>query len=233
MAQRLRALGVALGILGLIFLVAGGVAYARTNQGLSSLEKFSEAQGVALSYDEDGRLVDRGTPEGAQAILDLLETEWGYPVNMSALDPNDPIVNTPTEYMYQMATISYHVLNGTQTVVLDEPAEYNGEVFAPGTYEFNVDGRYWTDFDRQHPIEGVAREQAWSGTVHGLIGELGVGTVAYTSIQLGFAVAGILAALGLISILSGLGLFWAARGTEYPVLVEAPARSRKEPEPAS
>ena len=37
----------------------------------------------------------------------------------SDLNPNDPVVNTASEYMYQMATISYHTLHGTQTVVLD------------------------------------------------------------------------------------------------------------------
>lgn len=231
MARRLRTLGVALGILGLIFLIASGVAYARTQQGLSSLEQFSEAQNVTLNYNDEGQLVDRGTTEGADAIMTLLEEDWGYPVNMGHLDPADPVVNTPSEYMYQLATISYHVLHGTQTVVLDEAVEYNGEVFQPGTYEFEVDGRYWTDFDRQHPIEGPARSQAWSGTVHGLVGELGVGVAAYTSIQLGTALAGAFGALGLVSILVGLGLFWAAKGTEFPMLAETPAGAKKEPSP--
>lgn len=40
--------------------------------------------------------------------------------------------------------------------------EYNGEVLKAGTYEFAVDGCYWADFDRQHPIEGPARAQAWT-----------------------------------------------------------------------
>lgn len=231
MARRLRTLGVALGILGLIFLIAGGVAFARTQQGLSSLEQFSEAQNVSLNYNEEGQLIDRGTTEGADAIMTLLEEDWGYPVNMGQLDPADPVVNTPSEYMYQLATISYHVLHGTQTVVLDEEVEYEGQIFAPGTYEFEVDGRYWTDFDRRHPIEGPAREQAWSGTVHGLVGELGVGVAAYTSIQLGTALAGAFSALGLVSILVGLGLFWAAKGTEFPMLAETPPTAKKEPSP--
>ena len=72
----------------------------------------------------------------------------------SDLDPNDPLVNTATEYMYQMATIAYHTLHGTQTVTLDEAVEYDGTTYAAGTYEFPVDGRYWTGFDRQHPDRG-------------------------------------------------------------------------------
>jgi len=229
MANRLRSIGAALGIFGLIFLIAGGVAFFRTQDGMSALEKFSEAQNVTLSYNEDGQLVDRGTTEGADAIMTLLTDDWGYPVVESDLNADDPLVNTASEYMFQLATISYHVLHGTQTVVLDEPVEYNGETFAAGTYEFDVDGRYWTDFDRQHPIEGPARSQAWSGTVHGLVGELGVGTATYTSIQMGYALAGVFAGMGVLSILAGLGLWWAGRGTEYLVRSEASDRTRKEP----
>ena len=40
----------------------------------------------------------------------------GYSVNSAELNPNDPIVNTASEYMYQMAVISYHTLNATTTV---------------------------------------------------------------------------------------------------------------------
>ena len=35
-----------------------------------------------------------------------------------------------------MATIVQHTIHGTQTVVLEEAVEYNGETFAAGTYEF-------------------------------------------------------------------------------------------------
>jgi hypothetical protein len=187
MKKRLRALGFALAVIGLGFVVGGGVALAKTQDGYGSLQAFSEAQNVTLTYNEDGQLVDRGDPEQAQAILDLLTDDWGYPVVESDLDPNDPLVNTATEYMYQMATIVYHTLYSTQTVVLDEAVEYNGETFAPGVYEFEVDGRYWADFDRMHPIEGPAREQAWSGTAHALVAELGVGTVTHSTLQLALA----------------------------------------------
>ena len=214
MAGRLTKLGYVLIAIGLVFVIAGGVAYARTQEGYNSLQKFSEAQNVTLSYNEEGQLTDRGTVEGAQAIMDLLENEWGFAVVGGELDPNDPLVNAASEYMFQMATVSYHTLNGTQTVVLTEDAEYNGEVFPAGTYEVAVDGRYWTDFDRQHPLEGPARSQAWSGTAHGIVSELGVGTVTHSTLKLALALAGLFAGVGLTSMLSGGGLVWASRGSD-------------------
>lgn len=223
MAKRLRSLGIVLSVIGLVFVIAGGVAYTQVQDGYNSLQSFSEAQNVALSYNEAGQLVDRGTTEGADAIMALLKEDWGYPVKDSDLDPNDPLVNTGSEYMFQMATISYHTLHGAQTVVLDEDVEYNGETFAAGEYEVVPNevgspervaaglGGYWTDFDRMHPLEGLARGQAWSGTAHGLIGELGVGTVTHSALQLGLAVAGSLAAIGLTVLVAGLGLVWATK----------------------
>ena len=219
MRKRLAMLGYALLAIGLAFAVAGGVAYTRVQDGYDSLKAFSEAQDVQLSYNEDGQLTDRGTTEGADAILATLRDDWKYPVVEGDLDPNDPLVNTGTEYMYQMATVSYHVLHGTQTVVLPEDVEYNGVLYEAGPHEFNVDGKYWTDFDRMHPIEGPAREQAWSGTVHGLIGELGVGTVTHSTLQMGLALSGLFGGLGATLMLTGAGLAWAMRGSkeiEFP-----------------
>lgn len=210
MSKRLRTLGVVLTLVGIGFLAVGIVVYGRVQAGYGSLQAFSEAQNVTLSYNEDGQLTDRGTTENAQAILALLTDEWGYPANMADLDPADPLVNSATEYMFQMATIGYHTLTGTQTVVLTEDVEYNGELFAAGTYEVAVDGRYWTEFDRSHPLEGPARTQAWSGTVHGLFAELGVGTVTHTALQMGLAIAAVFASIGLLALLAGPGLIWAA-----------------------
>ncbi len=212
MNKRLRVLGVVLAVIGLGFLAGGGIAFAKVQDGYDSLQTFSEAQNVTLTYDEDGQLIDRGETAGAEAIMQLLTEEWGYPVVEADLDPNDPLVNTATEYMYQMATVGYHVLNGTQTVVLDEVVEFNGETFEAGVYEVDVDGRYWTDFDREHPLEGPAREAAWSGTVHGLFGELGVGTATHSTLQLGLGVAGLVAGVGGTLVLLGAGLVWAGRG---------------------
>ena len=230
MKKRLGILGLVLIVAGFAFVIAGGVAYAKVQDGYDSLQAFSEAQDVQLTYDENGQLTDRGTTEGAEAIRALLEEEWQYPVVESDLDPDDPLVNTATEYMYQMATIAYHVLHGTQTVVLDEAVEYNGETFPAGEYEFEVDGRYWTGFDRQHPLEGAAREQAWTGTVHGLVGELGVGTVTHSTLQMGLALAGLFAGVGLVFMLAGGGLIWAGRGKQVIVPDTVPEAFHPEPE---
>ena len=226
MAKRLRTTGMVLAILGLVFLGIGAFAFIQVQNGSDSLQAFSEAQNVTLNYNEDGQLIDRGSTETADEIMTLLTEDWGYPVVEADLDPNDPLVNTATEYMYQMAVIGYHVLHGTQTVVLTEDVEYNGEVFPAGTYEFEVDGRYWTDFDRMHPIEGQARGQAWSGTAHGLVAELGVGTVTASSLQMGTGLAGAFAGLGFLALVAGGGLWWASR--EDDVVVMAPAAPERE-----
>ena len=214
MIGRLRGLGIVLGLIGLAFVVAGGYAFFKVQEGTASLNAFSEAQGVELTYNESGQLIDRGTVEGAEPIMALLEDDWGYPVVAGELNPADPLVNTASEYMYQMATVAYHTLHGVQTVVLAEDVEYNGELFPAGEYEFAVDGRYWADFDREHPIEGAARGQAWTGVAHALIAELGVGTVTAQALQLGLALAGLFAGLGGTLVLTGAGLVWATRAVE-------------------
>jgi hypothetical protein len=223
MTGRLRALGIVLGLIGFAFIAAGGYAFLKTQEGATSLKAFSAAQNVQLAYNEDGQLVDRGEVEGAQAIMALLTEDWGYPVVAAELDPGDPIVNTGSEYMYQMATVAYHTLHGVQTVVLTEDVEYNGELFAAGTYEFAVDGRYWADFDREHPIEGAARAQAWTGVAHALIAELGVGASTAAALQLGLALAALFAGVGATFILTGAGLVWATRPEKAPVPVLRPA----------
>jgi hypothetical protein len=223
MTRRLRGLGIVLSVIGLAFVVAGGFAFFKVQEGTASLKAFSAAQNVELTYNENGQLVDRGETEGADAIMALLTDDWGYPVAASELDPADPTVNTASEYMFQMATVAYHTLHGVQTIVLEEDVEYNGEVFAAGTYEFPVDGRYWADFDREHPIEGAARAQAWTGVAHALIGELGVGTVTAQALQLGLALAGLFAGLGGTLIITGGGLVWATQPEKerVPVLKTA------------
>ncbi len=215
MTKRLRTLGVILVVMGLVFVAGAGIAYVKVQDGYKALAAFSEAQNVTLNYNEDGQLVDRGTTEGAEAIMTLLTEDWGFTPTMSDLNPDDPLVNTATEYMYQMATIGYHVLHGTQTVVLAEDVEYNGELFPAGTYEHEVDGKYWTDFDRRHPIEGPARSQAWSGTAHGLFGELGVGTVTHSTLQVGLGIAALLAGVGFTNLLIGAGLIFAVKDERW------------------
>jgi len=236
MKKRLSWIGYGLLVIGLIFVVSGGIAYGRVQQGYDSLHSFSAAENVTLSYNDQGQLVDRGTVEGAQAIRSLLEDDWGYPVNSSDFDSNNPVINTATEYMYQMATVSYHTLNSTQSVTLDEPVEYNGKTYDAGTYDVPVDGRYWTGFDRLDPLDGPAREQAWSGTVHGLIGELGVGVVTASTLQLALGTSILVVGLGLVLGLTGGALVWASKGTDRikapDTIPEALTADKKVPQPA-
>jgi hypothetical protein len=225
MNGRLKGLGILLVVIGIGFVAGGGYAYIKTQEGAKALQTFSAAQNVKLSYNDQGQLVDRGETEGAAAIMSLLTNDWGYAVNTADLNPNDPVVNTASEYMYQMATITYHTLHSTQKVVLPEDVTAaDGTVYKAGEYEFKVDGRYWTGFDRSNPIEAAAREKAWTGTAHALIAELGVGSVTASTLQMGLGLAGLFAALGGTIILTGLGLVWATRAeaVKVPALRQAP-----------
>ena len=224
MNGRLKGLGIVLVLVGFAFIAGGGYTYFKAQEGSRSLQAFSAAQGVKLSYNDQGQLVDRGETAGAQAIMALLTDDWGYPVNMSELNPSDPIVNTSSEYMFQMATIAFHTLHGTQTVVLDKDVEYKGQVYKAGEYQVPIEGRYFSQLDRQNPLEGPAREQAWSGTAHALIAELGVGSVTASTLQMGLGLAALFAALGATIVLTGMGLVWATRAetVRVPALRQAP-----------
>ena len=225
-------LGIFLIVVGIGYFIGAGVAYSKTQAGYGSLEAFSAAQNVELSYNEDGQLIDRGEVEGAQAIMSLLEDDWDFPVVMGkgGLDPNDPVVNNQSEYMYQMATIVYHTLHGEQNVVLTDAdiarfiesgalAEdgtydgtveaYKGQVLEAGVpYTVPVDGRYWTDFDRTDALDGKAREMAWSGTAHALVAELGVGAATHSALMLALGIAGLLAGLGVVCTVMGVAFLW-------------------------
>ena len=225
MTTRLRRLGIVLAVLGLVFAIGSAYAFIKVQEGYRSLNAFSAAQNVTLTYNEDGQLVDRGEVAEAQAIMAMLTNDWGFPVATNELNPNDPVVNTSSEYMYQMATIAYHTLHGTQTVVLPEDVTAaDGTVYKAGTYDFPVDGRYWTAFDRSNPIEAKAREQAWTGTAHGLIAELGVGTVTGSTLQMGLGLSILFFLVGGVVLTSGLGLVWATRAekAKVPGLVLSP-----------
>ncbi len=227
MNGRLKILGVAMAIFGLAFLAGGGYAYYKTNQGAQALQAFSAAQNVKLTYNEAGQLTSGGGTEDADKIMSLLANDWGYTVDKSELNPNDPLVNTASEYMFQMATISYHTLHGATTVTFPEDVVKDGAVIQKaGTYDFVNDGKYWTGFDRTDPIQGAAREKIWTGTALALIGQLGVGSVTASTLQIGLGVASIMAALGGVLVLFGLGLVWAASAAtekvKAPVLSPSP-----------
>jgi hypothetical protein len=218
MNGRLKILGVMLAVVGLAFVAGGGYAYYKTNQGAQALQSFSAAQNVKLSYNEAGQLTSGGETAEADKIMSLLTNDWGYSVDKGELNPNDPLVNTASEYMFQMATISYHTLHATTTVTFPEDVIKDGAVIQKaGTYDFVNDGKYWTGFDRTNPIEGAAREKIWTGTALALIGQLGVGSVTASTLQVGVGMAALMAGLGGVLVLFGLGLVWATRAADEKV----------------
>jgi hypothetical protein len=220
MNGRLKVLGVMIAVIGLAFIAGGGYAYYKTSQGAHALQAFSAAQNVTLKYNDQGQLVDGGKTEGAAAIMSLLANDWGYAVDSSELNPNDPLVNTASEYMYQMATISYHTLHAATTVTFPADVVVDGKVVqAAGTYDFQNTGKYWTGFDRTNPIEGAAREKVWTGTALALIGQLGVGSVTASALQIGLGMAALLGGFGGTLLLTGLGLVWATRAQTEKVKV--------------
>ena len=75
MAQRLRTVGIMLMAFGLVFFVGAGVAFKLYNDGANSLQSFSEVQGIELTYNEDGQLVDRVDPAEADKIMAMLTDE--------------------------------------------------------------------------------------------------------------------------------------------------------------
>jgi len=214
MRTRLTIVGIVLTVVGVGFAAAGGYTYLRVEEGSDSLRAVSRALNITIPYDEHGNLTDRGQTESADAILRLLRDDWRYPVDESALDPNDPIVNTATEYAYQVAAIVQRTGDSVVQVTLDVPVEYRGEVFEPGTYSVPIAGRYWTELDPTHPLEGPASELAWTGTVRGVMGEMGTGSVAHSTLQIGFGLAALLVGLGLAFVVAGGGVFWIARSKE-------------------
>lgn len=164
--------------------------------------------------------------------MSLLEDDWDFPVVMGAggIDANDPVVNNQSEYMFQMATIVYHVLHGEQTVVLTEAdiaraiesealaadgtyngtvEAYQGQVLEAGVpYTVPVNERYWTQFDRTDALDGKARELAWSGTAHALVAELGVGAATHSALMLALGISGLLAGLGVVCTVMGVAFIW-------------------------
>jgi len=218
--RRLKGLGVALFVIGLVFVAAGAYAYVKVQDGTKSLQAYSAAEAVNLNYNADGKLLDHGEVAGGAKIMSLLVDDWQFPVVKSDFDPKDPLVNTASEYMYQMATITEHTLNAKVSVVLKEDVTgADGTVVKAGTYDFVNDGKYWATFG-QDPISKAARGLVWSPTAHALIANLGVGAATASALQLGLAVAALTAGLGGTFLLTGFGLLWATRAEEALVRAE-------------
>ncbi|MBN4064356.1 hypothetical protein JYU04_01320 [Dehalococcoides mccartyi] len=167
MAQILRVNFISVAGLVLVFggifgIGLGGFLYITADAGLNSLQTVYETQGRFMTYDDEGNFTDRGTAEAGASILSLIEDDWNFKLNYANLDPEDTLVNTPDELMVQYGIINYHTLHGTQTVVLAEDVEYQGVLYEAGSYDVEVDGRYFSDLNRSHPLEGPVRTQAWN-----------------------------------------------------------------------
>ncbi len=217
--KRVRILGVALAAAGLALAGAGFAYGGRTaSDGLASAQAMYEAQGVKLSYNEQGQLLDRGTPEGAQKIMTLLVNEWKYPVDQANFDPNDPLVNTRDELMYEYAVITYHVLNGEVTVKLTEkdvPITYRGVTYdKPGEYKI-APQKYFAQLDRSNVIEKQLRD-AWSPLALGLTSALAGGHAnqAVGEIAQGTSLA--VGGIGLLFAFAGAGLVWTSFSRDQP-----------------
>ena len=213
MGKRLQILGIFLMVAGLAFAAVGGYTYVRTQDGARSLQAYSAAENVNLTYNKDGQLADKkGDPTEAKEIMNMLVNDWKYPVVASDFNPNDPMVNTGSEYMFQMATVTFHTLHAKVTVTL--PADVtaaDGTVVKAGDYDFVNDGKYWATFGKD-PVSAAARGLVWSPTAHALIANLGVGAVTASALQMGLGIAAIAGALGGVFFIFGLGLIWAVRG---------------------
>lgn len=194
---------------GIGFLMGGAVVVGIANAGKTSLQAVYQAQHIMMEYDANGNFIDRGTVENGDAILSLLTNDWQYPLKPGSLDPKDPLVNTPDEAMVQYARISYHTLHSTVKVTIDKDAEYKGETFKAGSYDFPINGRYWQDFDRSHPIEGPARSIAWSPTVLGLLSSLQAGFASHTLVELAWYIGILIIGLGMTFFFGGLALGYA------------------------
>lgn len=213
--KRVRILGVLLVVGGLAMAGAGFLYGLRlANDGLDSAEALYEAQGVTLKYNSDGQLVDRGTPAGAQKIMDLLEQTWRYPIDQKNFDPNDPIVNTRDELMYQYATITYHVLNSTVAVKLtdkDVPITYRDQTYTTnGTYNITV-GKFYAQMNSTNPIEKQLRE-SWSPNALALTGTLATGHANQAVGELAQATSLGIGSIGLVFAGIGSGIIWVTFG---------------------
>jgi hypothetical protein len=222
MSGRLTKLGIVLTVFGMLFFIGAGYAWIKVQDGQRSLAAFSAAQNVTLAYNDQGQLLDHGDAAAAQKIMSLLTNDWGYSVNAADFNPNDPVVNTASEYMYQLATITEHTLSSTVTLPADIK-DANGAIVAHAGDKIAVNDRYYADFNFANPVDSAVRGLAWSPLPLSLIGQLGVGAVTASSLQMGIGMAGLFAAVGFVFAFAGLGLVWAARPEKETVPVLRPS----------
>lgn len=209
--NRTLIVGITLIVAGLCVAGAGFLyGYPQARDGLESAQAMYEAQGVTLPYNENGQLVDGGTPEGAQKIMDLLEKDFKYPVNHDNFDPNDPLVNTRDELMYEYATITYHVLHTSVPVTLtasDVPITYRDVTYTEaGTYNVTLE-HYYAHLDRTNPIERQLRA-AWSPLAMSITSALAGAHANQAAGEIAEATTLGMGGIGLLFSLLGAGMVW-------------------------
>lgn len=222
----LRSLRVRVRLLGVFLLLAGltlaGVGFLyglpQAEDGLDSAQAMYKEQGVTLTYNEDGELTDRGTPEGAQAIMDLLEKDFDYPVDHGNFDPDDPLIDTRDELMFEYATITYHVLHTAVPVTLGEedvPITYRDVTYTePGTYNITLE-HYYAHLDRTNVIERQLRT-AWSPLALSLTSALAGAHANQAAGELARMTSLGFGGLGLLVAATGAAVAWASYGTTGP-----------------
>lgn len=226
--KRLRIVGVLVAVGG-IALAGAGFAYGmpQANDGLASAQKMYEAQGVTLSYNDKGQLVDHNSVEDAQAIMALLAHDWGYKVNQKNMDPKNPVVNTRDELMYEYATLTYHVMHSKVTVKLadkDVPITYRGVTYdKAGDYPIEV-GKYYAQLDRANPIEKQLRD-AWTPQYLGLTATLAAAHANQAAGELAQATTLAIGGIGLLFAAAGVGLVWVTVGSRSNAPRGSPAAS--------
>lgn len=135
-------------------------------------------------------------------------------------DPDDPLVNTRSELMYEYATITYHVLHSNVAVTLtdaDVPITYRGvEYTEPGTYNITLE-HYYAHLDRTNPIERQLRE-AWSPLAFSLTSSLAGAHANQAAGELAYMTTLGLGGISLLFVLAGVGLVWATWGPQARTL---------------
>ena len=201
---------------------AGGYTLYKTQQGARRSRRSAPRRTSSSPTTRRASWPTHGRHEEATAIMSLLTNDWGYTVDKTELNPNDPLVNTASEYMYQMATITYHTLHAATTVTFPADVVVDGKVVhRPARTTSRTPASTGPASTGRNPIQGAAREKVWTATALALVGQLGVGSVTASALQIGLGMAALLGGFGGTLLLTGLGLVWATRAR--------PRRSRLRP----
>ncbi len=192
MNSRLKVIGVMLAVIGLAFIAGGGFAYYKTDQGAKSLQAFSAAQNVTLNYNEAGQLVDRGETEGAVAIMSLLTNDWGYTVDTVGAQPERPAgqhrhrVHVPDGH----DLLPHPAWNARRSSSTRPSRPTTAPSMPPARTSSRMTAAIGPASTARTRSKRAAREQLWTRTAHALIGELGVGTVTASTLQIGLGHGG-------------------------------------------